>query len=139
MESAPLDLVTSSARTGLVDALDALLAAGIKLGVVSDYPAARKLRALGIADRIEVVVSAQDPRVGAFKPNPLGIRTALDDLGVGCPEALYVGDRADVDAAAAAALGMRCVLIGRPARRPLDVDARQVRSFDQLVDVVVRG
>ena len=87
METAPLDLVAASARDGLVDALDAMAAAGSKLGVVSDYPAQRKLEALGIADRFDAVVSAQDARVGAFKPNPRGILVALGDLGVRPAEA----------------------------------------------------
>jgi len=63
METMPLDLVAASARGGLIDALDAMGATGLRLGVVSDYPAHRKLEALGVADRFDVVVSAQDERV----------------------------------------------------------------------------
>ena len=47
METAPLDAVAASARTGLVDTLDALAARGLMLAAVSDYPAERKLEALG--------------------------------------------------------------------------------------------
>jgi HAD superfamily hydrolase (TIGR01509 family) len=112
METTPLDLVAASARDGLREALDTMATAGLQLAVVSDYPAQRKLQALGIADRFQTVVSAQDERVGAFKPNPRGILVALQDLGIEPTSALYVGDRADVDAPAAAAAGVRCVLIG---------------------------
>lgn len=139
METAPLDLVAASIRDGLVDALDEMSASGVKLAVVSDYPAERKLRALGIVDRFDVVVSAQDDRVQAFKPNPRGIQTALDDLGVHASAALYVGDRHDVDAPAAAALDMRCVLVGSDRSQTDDHRVRRVGHFSQLVELVVGG
>ena len=117
MEVEPLPSVAASVRPGLVDALDAVTAAGARLGAVSDYPAVRKLEALGVRDRFDVVLSAQDSRVGAFKPDPKGLLVALDDLGVPPSQALYVGDRADVDLPAATAAGMRCVLVGGGRRR----------------------
>jgi beta-phosphoglucomutase-like phosphatase (HAD superfamily) len=136
METTPLDLVAASAREGLVDALDAMAAAELKLGVVSDYPALRKLEALGIADRFGAVVSAQDARVGAFKPNPRGILVALGDLGIRPAEALYVGDRADVDTPAATAAGVRCVLIGSSQRRSADSESLMVSDFQQLLHLL---
>jgi HAD superfamily hydrolase (TIGR01549 family) len=136
METTPLDLVAANARQGLNDALDTMALAGLKLGVVSDYPAHRKLEALGIADRIDVVVSAQDERVRAFKPNPRGIVVALEDLGVSPHEAIYVGDRADVDVPAAAAAATRCVLIGESPRPSHDADVVRVRSFGQLIELL---
>lgn len=135
METVPLDLVATHARDGLVHAIDTMADAGLRLGVVSDYPAQRKLEALGIADRIDVVVSAHDERVQAFKPNPRGIVVALDDLGVRPEEAIYVGDRADVDAPAAAAAATGCVLIG-DSNRTDDRDVPCVRTFAQLIDLL---
>lgn len=117
METAPLDAVAANARPGLVALLDELARRGAALAVVSDYPAQAKLAALGLADRFDVVVTAQDPRVQAFKPNPKGILVALADLGIEPQDALYVGDRPEVDAAAASAAGVRCVLVGQRARR----------------------
>jgi HAD superfamily hydrolase (TIGR01509 family) len=117
METAPLDAVAANRRPGVIDVLDELGARGVALGVVSDYPAERKLAALGLGGRFDVVVTAQDPRVHAFKPSPKGILVALEALNVEAAEALYVGDRADVDSTAAAAAGVRCVLVGAGARR----------------------
>ena len=93
---------------------------GLRLGALSDYPATRKLEALGVADRFDVVLSAQDPRVHAFKPSPKGLLVALEELGAAPGDALYVGDREDVDGAAARAAGMRYVIIGATStkRRP---------------------
>jgi len=115
MEEAPLNAVAASARAGLIETLDALAAKHVRLAVVSDYPAISKLQALGVADHFDVVVTAQDRRVRAFKPNPRSLLVALEDLGVERQEALFVGDRLDVAALAAAAAGVRFVLIG--ARR----------------------
>ena len=85
---------------------------GLRLGVVSDYPARAKLEALGLEEYFEAVVSAQDPGVQRLKPHPAGIYAALELLGVESSQALYVGDRADVDAACADAAGLRFVLVG---------------------------
>jgi HAD superfamily hydrolase (TIGR01549 family) len=139
METAPLDLVAASARAGLVDALDSMARSGVRLGVVSDYPARRKLQVLGVADRFEVVVSAQDERVQALKPSPKGILVALRELGVEPLEAVYVGDREDVDAPAAAAAGVRCVLIGESRSRPRPETPARVSDFSRLSEIVRRG
>jgi FMN phosphatase YigB (HAD superfamily) len=58
-------------------------------------------------------VSAQDPEVQRFKPNPRGLEVALRQLGVEKHQALYVGDRPEVDAATACSAGTACVIIGR--------------------------
>jgi HAD superfamily hydrolase (TIGR01549 family) len=138
METTPLDLVAASAREGLVAALDEMADNGLRLGVVSDYPAHRKLEALGIADRFDVVVSAQDDRVQSLKPNPRGILVALNALGVRPAEAVYVGDRPDVDAPAAAAAQVHFVLIGESRSRP-ERGVPQVRDFQDLVRLLDRG
>jgi HAD superfamily hydrolase (TIGR01549 family) len=98
------------------DLLDALRSRGVRLGVLSDYPAEAKLRALDLADQFHAVVSAQDPAVNCFKPHPRGLLEALRRLGVAPTDALYVGDRHDVDAATAHAAGVACVIVrGRSA------------------------
>lgn len=60
----------------------------------------------GISELLEVIVTSHD--VGAAKPDPRGLRAALGALGAAPDGALFVGD-ADVDAAAAAAAGVRFV------------------------------
>ena len=56
--------------TGLSEFLAFLVARGITLGVLSDYDPRRKLAALGVADRFDVVVCSTDPPVNALKPHP---------------------------------------------------------------------
>jgi phosphoglycolate phosphatase-like HAD superfamily hydrolase len=69
--------------------------------------------------------------VAAFKPNPRGILVALERLGVAPGEALYVGDRAEVDAAAARAAGVACAILSGLKAAP-DAAYLAVASFAEL-------
>ena len=111
MEAEPLTILARHRHAGLREFLDDCRIRGIRLAVLSDYPCRDKLVALGVADLFEVVVSAFDPDVGVFKPDPAGIHVALARLGVAPADAMFVGDRPEVDAAAAAAAGVRAVII----------------------------
>jgi HAD superfamily hydrolase (TIGR01509 family) len=113
MEREPLDLVARAQRRGMSRVLRALRARGLRLAALSDYPAEDKLTAMAIRPLFDVIVTAQDEGIRALKPNPRGLRVALQRLGVTASQALYVGDRVDVDARVAAAVGVRCVIIGR--------------------------
>jgi len=126
MEQAPLPLLPRFMDPELPGLLAAARERGVRLGVFSDYPAAEKLRALGVAEFFEVVLTAQDPAVNRFKPDPCGLREAFRRLGAQGAEALYVGDRAKVDAAAAEAAGVPCVIVG--PRRNVGVG----NSFDEV-------
>ena len=119
MEQEPLALVAASVREGLLEFLQAAKHRGLRLGVLSDYPAARKLEAMRVAHFIEVVVCAQDIEVQRFKPDPRGLTVALRRLGVEGNQALYIGDRPDVDVPAARAAGIACVIMGR-RQAPVD-------------------
>lgn len=135
LETSPLDVVARHARSGLVDVLDALQGRGCRLSVVSDYPADAKLSALGIADRFEAVISAQDTDVGAFKPQPRGIEVALERLNEVPEHALFVGDRPEVDAAAANAAGVPCVIVGG-SNRASGESFLHVKSFSHLCSLM---
>ena len=132
LEHAPLALVPSAAWPGAIELLRALVANGLRLAVVSDYPAEAKLRALGIASLFDVVVAAQDPDVGRFKPSDAGIRAALRRLGVRPEEAAYVGDRVHIDAPAAASAGVECFIVGARARRGARMAYRPVSDYRAL-------
>ena len=94
-------------------ALDAMGAAGLRLGVVSnwDYGLGDVLDGLGVGDRFGVV--ATSAAVGAGKPDPAIFHHALDALGVAPSAALHCGDLPAYDCAGAAAAGVRAVLIDR--------------------------
>jgi HAD superfamily hydrolase (TIGR01549 family) len=130
----PLKYLQFCRAAGLDRLLDVLARAGVHMGVLSDYPAEAKLQALGLAGRFAPVLCATDPEIDAFKPNPRGYFRACEIWGVSPPEVLFVGDRADVDAAGAAAAGMPCAIVGRVPPPPAGTAATYTvfSSFERL-------
>lgn len=112
METAPLDLLQAARTPGLLEFLREVRSGGLRTGAVSDYPAHAKLAALGVRDLFDAVVCAQDAGVQVFKPEPAGIQLALQQLGVTPENAVYIGDRPEVDGEAARRAGVRFVRIG---------------------------
>lgn len=92
--------------------LDALFAAlkqhGKQVAVFSDYPAAAKLKALGL--QAWPISCATDPAIGRLKPDPRGLLAVLRQTGVPASRALMVGDRFDRDAEAARRAGVRALI-----------------------------
>jgi phosphoglycolate phosphatase/putative hydrolase of the HAD superfamily len=124
-------------RPGLEPLLDFLASRGISCGVFSDYPATEKISALGLDGRFDVVVSAVDNDVGAFKPDARGFLAAARRWNMPADQVLYVGDRADVDAAGAAAAGMPCAVLARASGQQNGFLA--VRGFKELQRVLNRN
>ena len=113
MEDEPLGIVANSRYPGVIEFFNWARQQNIQLAVVSDYDPRQKMRALKLDSYISIVIWAQQAEIGVFKPNPRGLRTALDRLGIKPAQAIYVGDRGDVDATAALAAGMPAILLGR--------------------------
>lgn len=102
---------------------------GIRLGVLSDYPAVEKLSAMGIIEYFDAVVSSHDESVGYLKPHPRGLQTCLRQLAVQPGQSLYVGDRADVDLPCAASAHAQFVLFGKSTK---NMGCLTVSSYEQL-------
>lgn len=113
MDEAPLPILGRYLRPGARELLTWCKQRGLRLGLLSDYPAEKKLEALGLDGLFEVVLCAQDARVGVFKPDPRGLLAVLEALSVAPAQALYVGDRVEVDAQAARAGGLACAIFSR--------------------------
>ena len=124
--------------------LDGLRAAGYRLAVVANQPAARsaELRALGVT--AEVI--AMSGEMGVAKPDPAFFARALELMGGPVPaDVAYVGDRVDNDVLPAMAAGLRSVWLRRgpwgiiqrlpDGERP----ALVVDSLDELVGRIERG
>jgi len=116
MEREPLPLLPSCTPHSLKPLLEIARKRGIKMGVLSDYPAQHKLAALGLEAFFPVVVCAQDADVQTFKPSPRGMQLVLRRLGVANRNALYIGDRADVDVATARNADVPCLILGHKCR-----------------------
>ena len=126
-----------SAHAGLVDAVDALSAAGVRLGVVTgddEARARRQVTALGLADRLPVVVGGDRGLPG--KPDPATLVEACTLLGVEPAGGVYVGDSlVDVRAARAAGFSLAIAYVPLDAELPTwsgEADA-VLRRFADLV------
>jgi FMN phosphatase YigB (HAD superfamily) len=112
MECEPLPLLRANIRPGLGQFLSAAREGGLQLAVCSDYPARRKLEAMGLTGMFDLVVCAQDPEIQRFKPDARMLLATLERLGTRPADAIFLGDREDVDGAAAMAAGVHFIRIG---------------------------
>jgi putative hydrolase of the HAD superfamily len=125
------DLANYRLFDDVVPTLDRLRAAGLKLGVVSNFEEwlERLLESLQVTRYFEVrVISGVE---GVEKPDLKIFRLALDRLGVEPEESVYVGDSVAFDIEPATALGMTAVLIDRRGRFPQH-DGIRVASLQDL-------
>jgi HAD superfamily hydrolase (TIGR01509 family) len=137
----PLRHIPRFQRAGIREVIEGLRASGIDAGVFSDYPTRTKVEACGLSHLISIQVCATDPEVNAFKPHPRGFLRACERWGRAPDEVVYVGDRADVDAAGAFAAGMHSVIVGRV--RATDgagfLTVRTMRDLPAALDQLGRG
>jgi pyrophosphatase PpaX len=126
---------------GARDALLRVRHAGLRAGIVTSgdrVRVGRELDDLGVASLFEVVVCAED--IVYRKPHPEALLLALDKLGVGAAEAVYVGDSPE-DVQMARAAGVMAVGIpgGFPNRdalaaaRPEVLEASLTGALDQVL------
>lgn len=110
---------------GVVEALTALRAEGLKLAVLSNWDTRLPgtLDALGLAARVDRVLCSG--ALGVEKPHRAAFWVACGRLGVLPHEALHVGDDPDADAAGARAAGLHVALLGR-----------ELQGFDGLLALV---
>jgi FMN phosphatase YigB (HAD superfamily) len=112
MADRPVRYLRWCRRLGLIELLEKLRTRGIRLGVLSDYPCAKKLDALETTPFFSLVLCTTDSDINALKPNPRGFWRACDSWNLTPEEVLYVGDRPEVDARGAHAAGIRCAIVG---------------------------
>jgi putative hydrolase of the HAD superfamily len=127
----------------VMPALGALRAAGVRLGVISNFVwgGIELIHDLELAQHFEALtVSA---RVGFQKPHQGIFQHALDALRVTPEQALHVGDSYRADVFGARRIGMRAVLIDRYGADPArvrsehdDPDLIVVHDLYELLDLV---
>lgn len=111
---------------------------GRGLGLVSNtfWPPAlhdADLARFGLLEYLPVRVYSS--AFGMVKPHPMIYRYALDRLDVAPAEAIFVGDRLDVDVAGPQKIGMRAVLLASPFRAEEDdqiVPDARINTIDEL-------
>ena len=122
-------------------AVGELRAAGVRLGILSDWGSNLLpiIEGLGLTTELDFVIASG--AVGVAKPDPAFFRLAAARAGVPPGESLMVGDsiRADVEGARSA--GMDAILIRRPEwrdrRRPVPEGVQVVASLAELPPIVL--
>jgi len=112
MVERPGKWISRFARHKLLEELRAFKAQGGRTALVSDYPAERKIDALGVRASFDVIVAngeAHGPR--RLKPDPEGYLHAAELLKVQPGRCLVIGDRDDADGEAARAAKMSFRLV----------------------------
>jgi len=128
-----------------LDALAALRARGLKLGLVSNahfLPALmlEDFERMGLARYMDAIVTSS--QLGVRKPHPAIFERILDELGVAPEEAVFVGDKMREDIVGPKELGMRAVLTHQFRQEdfdgsPIEPDA-VIGSLPELVPYVDR-
>jgi len=114
------------------ETLDAFRAAGLKLGLLSDFPPETKLENLGLADLWDAALCSE--HVGRLKPDPAPFLELSRRLNTVPERILYVGNSIPYDVIGAKGAGMKAALISRKGKKePLADfvfnDYRQLRTF----------
>jgi len=114
--------------------LGELKAAGMKLGLLSDFPPDTKLEYLGLSGIWDTVLCTES--IGALKPAALPFEELADSLGRPPEQILYVGNSSRYDVEGAKRAGMKAALLnaGFPVITGIKADFtfrnyRQLRNY----------
>jgi len=105
-------------------------AAGLKLGLLSDFPPETKLENLGLAGLWDTVLCSE--RTGALKPSVHPFIELANNLGCPPDQILYVGNSRRYDVAGSLQAGMKAALLSRRVFPSADLTFqhyRQLRDF----------
>ncbi len=111
------------------DLIDLLMGAGLPFAAASDYPPARKLAALFLADRPWAAM-LDASALGRLKPDPAVFLAAAVAMDLAPAEILVVGDSEELDGVAARAAGMKVAILGAAGARMPGQTAREVPEPD---------
>jgi len=93
---------------GVIRLLEYLKGRGIKLGVLSDFPAHVKLKSLGIDKYFNAVLCSEES--GKLKPDPAPFKLVCERLHSENDKTLYVGDNPHYDISGAKGAGLKTAL-----------------------------
>jgi putative hydrolase of the HAD superfamily len=114
------------------DALDAIRAAGLRIGLVSN--SARDVHEFARHHGLDVDAGISSFHHGRTKPHASIFSAVLDLLGVEPAEAAMVGDTIADDVEGALAVGMRAILLDRQGFRP-DFEPR-IETLHELLPIL---
>ena len=126
MHRRPLRHLKKAARPGIEKLFDELRRRHVAIGILSDYPAAPKLAALGL--EADYIVHAEEPDVARQKPDPAGLRKLMRLAGVEPEQTVYFGDRTSRDGVLGVAEQVPTILIGGDQLE----GCRSIGSFEEI-------
>ena len=108
IENKPLKYLMRCKYKGLNALFSALKRKGKLIGILSDYRADEKMRALNL--NADFIVHAGDKSVNVLKPHPQGLFFLINKAGVSTANTILIGDRNDRDGEAANRAGVKCLI-----------------------------
>lgn len=126
MQERPLPLLSRCRYGGVAELFARLRARGTLIGILSDYPAAAKLQAMGL--KADAIAFAGGPGVPLQKPDPGGLVHLMDITGASPSETILVGDRDERDGEAGRRAGVDVLI-----RTSHPVGPDMFRSFATLI------
>ncbi|MFP3043255.1 HAD family hydrolase [Treponema primitia] len=118
------------------ETLGALKAAGLTLGLLSDFPAELKLEYLGLHEHWDTVICSE--HTNRLKPDPAPFLELSRRMALPPEQILYVGNSVSYDIVGSKQVGMKAALISSPLRTHrrntgnadfVFSDYRQLREF----------
>lgn len=125
--------LTIKAYSHMREALVLAKQEGLEIIVFSDFPVAKKLETLGIADLVDVALSSEDS--GYLKPSAKAFSYLLDHVKAFPSEVLYVGDSYTKDCQGAKRAGMHSALVASSKKGYPDADL-VISSWREFISLV---
>ena len=110
----PLSAVAATKDTALIEWIASLRKKGKKVVILSDYPTADKLLAMGV--ETDGQYSPDDTRIDELKPSPRGLFVIMEDTGEDPGNILMIGDRMEKDGQCAVAAGTDYLILPRKVK-----------------------
>lgn len=127
MQRRPLPLLAGCRYHGVPELFAELRHRGTAIGILSDHPAADKMRAMGLD--ADIIACAGSPGCAFQKPHPSGLRYLMEVTGTAPADTILIGDRDERDGEAGRRAGVDVLIrTDRPAGE------KTFRSFASLLE-----
>lgn len=120
--------------SGVRECCERLRAAGLRLGVSSDFPVRSKLMRLGLSDLFNCALWSEES--GYLKPHPEPFEALAECLGAAPGETIYVGNSYEYDVIGAKSVGMVAVHLARRGPRDSIADFT-TRDYSELTQWIL--
>lgn len=124
----------------LYETVAAFKSAGLKIGVLSDFPPGQKGPLWGVRDLCDVCIGSEES--GALKPSVYPFGILARKLNLSPSEILYVGNSKRYDVGGANSAGMKSAYLQKGIRALFNIPLRQAdisfKNYRQLKNIVLQ-